>query len=270
MQIRLLGTGGADGIPGLYGNSRVSRYARKHRGKDIRTRSAALVDGILKLDLGPDTWHQLAREGLDARDWTAVIFTHSDDDHFAPRELQYALFPFNDYDYVGFQIYANGVICRRIMEEYPDWPFEVSMTQSFVPFFHSGYTITPIRAKHKDDTDEDAQNLIIQKKDKTLLYATDTGIWPDQTWEFLGDYAVDCLVIESSEGFVPTPYNGHLCIEETIQVVERLRRMGVLHSETRICTTHHSHQGEGTHEELEAALNPHGIGVGYDGLVIDF
>src|SRR5690606_11830913 len=86
MNIRLLGTGGADGVPALYSDSRVSLYAREHGGKDIRSRAAALIDGVLKIDLGPDTWSQLTREGLDARDWTALLFTRSDADHFAPDE----------------------------------------------------------------------------------------------------------------------------------------------------------------------------------------
>ena len=63
MQVRLLGTGGSDGIPAFYGNDRVSAHARKVRGKEMRTRSAALVDGTLKIDLGPDTLCQLNAHG---------------------------------------------------------------------------------------------------------------------------------------------------------------------------------------------------------------
>lgn len=269
MQIRLLGTGGADGIPGFYTNSRVSDYARKHGGKDVRTRSAAIVDDCLKIDLGPDTLHQLTRDGLDARDWTALIFTHSDDDHFTPSELQYALYPFNDFEYVGFQIYANSLICRRIMERYPEWPFEVFMTKSFVPFHHADYTITPIRANHKGDDEEDAHNLVFHDGTKTLLYGTDTGVWNEPTWDYLSGVKLDGLIIECSEGFVHTPYNGHLDLQECLMVVDRLRQMGVVSDATKIVTTHHSHNGEGTHDELSAAFNPHGIQVGYDGMVLE-
>ena len=117
MRLRLMGTGGADGVPGFYSDSRVSRYARQHGGKDIRTRAAAVVDDVLKIDLGPDTWWQSVRDSIDARDWTAILFTHSDADHFAPDELMYCLFPFNQMEYAGFTIYANGFICRRILEK---------------------------------------------------------------------------------------------------------------------------------------------------------
>src|SRR3954467_14394138 len=96
MKIRLLGTGGADGIPALCGKSQVSDYAREHGGKDVRTRAAALVDGELKIDFGPETLPQIRREGLDATAWTAALFTHSDEDHLAVSEFQYFLYPFCD------------------------------------------------------------------------------------------------------------------------------------------------------------------------------
>ncbi|MEZ5163919.1 MAG: MBL fold metallo-hydrolase [Fimbriimonadaceae bacterium] len=268
MNIRLLGTGGADGVPALYSDSRVSQYAREHGGKDIRSRTAAIVDGTLKIDLGPDTWAQMARERLDARDWSAIIFTHSDADHFSPDELMYALYPFNDFEFVGFIVYANELICRRILDKFPEWPFEMKMTRSFDSFTHGEYKITPIKAHHNPH--EDAQNLIIQDDECTLLYGTDTGIWDEPTWEFLQDHKLDCLVLECSEGFIPTPYDGHIDANEFVGVLDRLRKMGTVHDGTQVLTTHHSHQGGGTHAELQEFFAPHGVTVGYDGLLVDF
>lgn len=267
MNVNLLGTGAADGIPAFYGDTRVSQYAREHGGKDVRTRAAALVDGIVKLDLGPDTWAQLARERLDARDWTALLITHSDYDHFALEELQYALYPFNNCEFVGFTIYGNAVICRQIIERYPDWPFEVVMTKSFCPIEFCDYQVTPVEANHKRE--EDAHNFLIDCCGKKLLYGTDTGVWFEQTWEFLKDHRLDCLVLECAEGFVSTPYSGHLDVHEVIDVVNRLRKQGTLDDKSVVVTTHHSHNGNGTHAELEAFLNPEGIQVGYDGMQIE-
>lgn len=268
MVIHLLGTGGADGVPALYSDSRVSKFAREHGGKDVRSRAAALVDGHIKLDLGPDTWSQVARERLDARDWSAVIFTHSDSDHFAIEELQYVLYPFNSFESAGFTIYGNDVVSRRITDRYPEWPFDVVPTKMFCPFQHGEYTITPIMARHMQF--EEAHNIMIQDGSKTLLYGTDTGIWAEPTWAFLMDYHLDCLVLECSEGFVLTPYNGHLDIEEFKQVIKRLREQGTVTESTRIVTTHHSHSGDATHEELERELGPLGVEIGYDGLKVEF
>jgi phosphoribosyl 1,2-cyclic phosphate phosphodiesterase len=76
------------------------------------------------------------------------------------------------------------------------------------------------------------------------------------------------LVIECTEGFCSTDYQGHLDVLECIQVVKRLRDMGTLKESAPVVTTHHSHQGGGTHAQLERALSPHGIQVGFDGMEI--
>lgn len=264
MTIRLLGTGAADGIPPLYSANRVTQYAREHGGKDKRTRCGALIDGILKIDLPPDTLGQLHRDNLDPRDWKYLIFTHSHDDHFAPAEIQYGLYPFNDQHFLSFTIYGNAEICRRINELYPSWPIELIETRSFEPFDMGAYRVTPVHANHK--LDEDSHNILFQKDGKTILYGTDTGIWFEETWSFLSNYRLDVLVIEATEGLSTTDYDGHLSVPECLGVVGRLRDMGVVHPATRIVTTHHSHNGEATHAELEAALNPHGVEVGFDGI----
>lgn len=268
MTIRLLGTGAADGIPALYSESDVSRYAREHGGKDVRTRAAAVIDDTLKIDFGPDTLAQLQRERLDARDWSAVIFTHSDADHLALSELQYVLYPFNSFEYAGFTIYANPTICEMIASAYPGWPFELVRTASFTCFRHAEYTITPIRAFHKPD--EDAQNLIVDDGETTILYATDTGIWQEPTWNFLANVRLDGLIIECTDGFAPTTYDGHLDLRECVDVVTKLRMMGTLKPHAPVVTTHHSHNGFGTHAQLEEALAPYDIVPGYDGIVLTF
>lgn len=267
MKIQLLGTGGAEGIPALFSNSEVSLYARKHGGKDVRTRSSALIDDCLKIDLPPDILTQIQLHDVDARLWTSIFFTHSHDDHFARNELQYALYPFTPDEYPGFTIFGNDTICGKVRERYPDWPFELFRTCSFVPVQHMDYTVTPIRAHHK--LDEDSHNLIIQRGGKTFLYGTDTGTWLEETWEFLQDFKLDGLVIECTEGFFRTCYYGHMDIQECMAAVDRLRTMGVLQEGAPVVSTHHSHLGGATHAQLEQALRPAGIEPGYDGMVIE-
>ena len=267
MNIRLLGTGAADGIPGFFGNDSVSRYARKHGGKDIRTRTAALVDGVLKIDFPPDTLMQSQRDSLDPLDWTGLIFTHSDDDHVAVNELQYALFPFTDLDHLPYTIYANRQVCDEILARYPDWPIEIFESKSFDGFGHGPYNVMPIKATHIED--EDCHNLIIEKDGKVLLYATDTGIWPSVTFEFLKNYRLDLLIIECTDGFNESVYNGHLNIQAVIKVVNILRSEGILDENSRVVTTHHGHHGDATHQDLVDALAPHHIEPGYDGMLIE-
>lgn len=268
MTIKLLGTGGAAGIPSPFGSSRVSEHARRAGGREVRARSAATVDGQLQIDLGPDVWAQARKFGLDVRDWIAVVFTHADADHFAPEELQYALYPFTDSCSMELALYGNNVVAERIRDRYPDWPIEVVTTQSFEAFQVAEYTVTPVKANH-GSPDEDTQNLIVERGGKTLLYATDTGIWEEPTWDFLSGVRLDCLVLECTEGFELTPYNGHLDIEEFAAVLERLRKAGTVHGGTQVVSTHHSDLGNATYEELVPAMARLGAAVGYDGMSLE-
>lgn len=267
MNLTLLGTGGADGIPGIFAEDRISAHARRAGGKDVRTRAAAIIDRSLKIDFGPDTAWQVIQNGLNPCEWTGLVFTHSHEDHLAVAELQYALFPFVEAEAFPFGIYGNAKIAELLRARYPDWPFEMHVTKSFEPFTAAGCRITPIAAKH--DPDEDCQNLIIESGGVSLLYATDTGWWDPATWEFLSGCRLDSLVIECTNGLVDDDYVGHLNAASCVRLVDRLRSDGVLAPNGSVFTTHHSHNGSATHAELEKALEPHRIQPGYDGLSVD-
>ena len=266
MELLLQGSGSADGIPAMFADSRVSRYARHFGGKDVRSRSAALIDGHLKLDLGPDSFSQAIRDKIEPREWSGIFFTHSHDDHYAYQELQYMLYPFTDLEFAPLTIYGNQVVLSGISKYYQAWPFDLVPTKSFESFMHANYKVTPISAYHM--LDEDSMNFIFEEDGKSILYGTDTGVWREPTWEFLGDVSIDLLVLECTEGRVPTSYHGHMDVLELIATVERLRKIGTLHDESIIVSTHHSHVGDLTHNELEEILGPHGITVGFDSLSI--
>jgi len=267
MRIRLLGTGGADGVPGLFSNDEVSRYARANGGKDIRTRAAALVDGVLKIDLPPETAMQVVRDGVDPRDWTGLVFTHSHEDHCAVSEIQYALYPFVSADNLPFTIFANHAVYAIIKDRYPEWPMELIQTKSFESYKHGPFTITPVEANHIEG--EDCHNLIVDRDGKRFLYATDTGIWSQATTDFLSSVQLDALIIECTDGFIPSGYSGHLNLESCVQAVELLRSAGSLRSDSQVVTTHHSHSGGARHCDLERAFAPHGIQVGFDGMILE-
>ncbi len=267
MKIRLLGTGGADGIPGLFSNDEVSRYARANGGKDVRTRAAAVVDGVLKIDLPPETAMQVIRDRIDPRDWTGLVFTHSHEDHCAVSEIQYALFPFVSADSLPFSIYANEAVIGIIKARYPEWPMEVIQTKSFETYVHGPFTITPVQANHIEG--EDCHNLLIERDGQKLLYATDTGIWTATTFDFLKTVVLDALVIECTDGFAPSGYQGHLDIQACVRTVQMLREVGTLRPDSQVVTTHHSHSGGARHCDLERVLGPHNIEPGFDGMIIE-
>ncbi|MCL6624884.1 MAG: hypothetical protein K6T17_09755, partial [Fimbriimonadales bacterium] len=128
------------------------------------------------------------------------------------------------------------------------------------------YEVTPVRATHQ--VDEESFNYLI-RRDRTLLYAVDTGMYEEETWDFLSTQVIDVLIVECTEGLSGRRYAIHLCADQVVEMVQRLQKMGTLALGSRICTTHHGHSGDATHEELEAFFAPYGIEVGYDGKVIE-
>lgn len=267
MRILLQGTGAADGIPALYSDSRLSRLARELGGKEIRSRCAALIDGHLKIDLGPDTWHQVVRDRLDPSEWTAVLFTHSHEDHFTISELQYWLYPFAHTDFSDLMVYGNAAILSAMQQRYPEWPIPAQLIAPKEPFDHLDYRITPIPAYHK--LEEASMNFIIERQGKSMLYASDTGYYREETWDFLPPFRLDALVVECTEGKNRTDYYGHMDLKECIAFVTRLREMQVLNPDAIVATTHHSDLGDLSHSDLEDLLAPHGILPGFDGMILE-
>jgi phosphoribosyl 1,2-cyclic phosphate phosphodiesterase len=266
MELILQGTGGADGIPSFFADSRVSDFASKHGGKDVRTRSAAIIDRSLKIDLGPDTFAQAVKSGIRPTEWDALLITHTHDDHLCVSELQYMFHPFTPSIEAAFPIFGNAVAVAKIQDRYDAWPFDLFETRSFAPFQVGEYEVHPVKAYHK--LDEDAHNFVIRRGDSCLLYATDTGVWEEPTWDYLAQFKLSGMVIECTDGTQESTYDGHLNIPTMLGMIDRLVKLGVVSGDTQIVTTHHVASGDCTHAELESILAPHGILPGFDGMIL--
>ena len=81
MNFRYLGTAAAEGIPSVYCDCPVCSHARLSGGKEVRTRSGAVIDGTLMLDYNPDVFTQCLFGYFDARRVRDIFITHSHSDH---------------------------------------------------------------------------------------------------------------------------------------------------------------------------------------------
>lgn len=269
MKLHLLGTGGADGIPSFFGRGELSDFARERGGKDIRTRTGAVVDGVLKIDFGPDTYAQSAAQGIVPADWKWVVVTHSHYDHFDPGLLQYCLPPFVSDATTAPEVLGNSKVLEALSRAFPDsGSIAVRIIESFIPVEAGDYTVTPISAYHK--LDEDSVNLIVERDGKRLLYATDTGVYQQPTWDFISGMRFDCVAIEATDGFSPSDYWGHLSCEEVVSMIGRMRGLGCVDANTQIVSIHHAASGAATHAQLDEFFAPYGIAVGFDGMSLEF
>ena len=65
MKLQYLGTAAAEGWPALFCDCESCRRARIVGGRNIRTRSQAMLDDRLLIDMPPDTYHHLLTNNID-------------------------------------------------------------------------------------------------------------------------------------------------------------------------------------------------------------
>ena len=275
MKLKYLGTAAAEGIPGMFCNCRVCRNALKIRGKEIKTRSQALLDDKLLIDFPADTYMHILNHGLDLRNIHNVIITHSHADHFNPNDF-WCRFEGIAYDIVEepLNIYVTEAgyneALRQLGEDLNETRVKFHKIAPFEPFDVEDYHIIPLAADH--DSSSNPVIYIIEKGGKSLLYAHDTGIFPDSTWDYLEKYnkkfeliSLDCTGMAQKKW-----RRSHLCLNTDKEVYDRLTEIGVCDKNTIVYVNHFSHNGMLTHKELVVEAEKYGFLVTYDSLEVVF
>lgn len=275
MKIQYLGTAAAEGWPGIFCSCKACREALRLKGKNIRTRSQAIIDDTILIDLPPDTYMHMIAYGLDMPAVRTLIVTHSHQDHWYPEELMLGREGFSGGKKEILDIYGSDTVyggLNRILVETKKFakdrpPVAFHVIQEFQPFYPEEYEIIPLRASHSPR--ENCFIYIIKKAGKTLLYANDTGYFPESTWEFIKDCRFDLVSMDCTlqETRLKT---GHMGIPNNVDVAERLQKMGCADGNTRYVLTHFSHNGGLLHDEMEQAAAKYGFSAAYDGMVIEF
>lgn len=276
MKLQYLGTAAAEGVPGMFCECEVCRKSRKAGGKNIRTRSQSLIDDKILIDFPADTYWHAMTHGISLSNIHTCLITHSHSDHLYPADLEMrsrGMAPAvpdekpivfytckSGYDMITEQIEKcgldkqNRVLCREIT--------------AFEPFEAEGYTVIPLAASH--DERSTPVIFIIEKDGKRILYANDTGVFGEETWDYLQKYgkhfdliSLDCTMQITGQ------YCGHLNYSEDIQTRSRLREMGLIDDKTVCILNHFSHNGGLTYNEICEPAQKDGFTVSYDGMTIE-
>jgi phosphoribosyl 1,2-cyclic phosphate phosphodiesterase len=275
MKLKYLGTAAAEGIPGMFCNCRVCRNALKIRGKEIKTRSQALLDDKLLIDFPADTYMHILNHGLDLRNIHNVIITHSHADHFYPNDFR-CRFEGIVHDIVEepLNIYVTEAgyneALRQLGEDMNETRVKFHKIAPFEPFDVEDYHIIPLAADH--DSSSNPVIYIIEKGGKSLLYAHDTGIFPDSTWDYLEKYnkKFELISLDCTGMALKNERRSHLCLNTDKEVYDRLTEIGVCDKNTIVYVNHFSHNGMLTHKELVVEAEKYGFLVTYDGLEVVF
>lgn len=276
MKIQYLGTGAAEGIPAIFCECDTCKKARELGGRNIRTRSQAIVDNELLIDFPADTYMHFLQYAMPLAKIKHCIITHSHEDHLYPDDL---VMRKNGFSHLldleePMRFYAGESGYQKIqstLEERNVVEVEAVLIHPFELFEAGDYKITPLRASHSPHTSPVV--FLIEKDGKAILYSNDTSDYPEDTWEFLKKNPTVCNLIslDCTEADRPINYIGHMNLERCIAIRERLFEVGVANEETIFILNHFSHNGGNVgYDEFFKIAEKHDFVVSYDGMEIDF
>lgn len=273
MKIQYLGTAAAEGWPALFCNCEMCKQAARLSGKNIRTRSQAIVDDKILIDFPADTYAHMLQYHIDLPSIHTLLVTHSHIDHWYPEDLMRRSKRFATAIDETLHIYGNDAVyeelmqvAKRVGDGYKDVRIEYHIVKEFEPFEAEGYKIVPLKASHKPG--ENCFIYMISKDGKSLLYGHDTGYFPEETWDYIMDkqfdlVSLDCTMISIKAG------TNHMGILDNIEVAERLRALGCVKEHTQCVINHFSHNGKMLYDELTATAKKYGFIATYDGMSVE-
>jgi len=276
MKIKYLGTAAAEGWPALFCECEACRRARKLGGRNIRTRSQAIIDDTLLMDFPPDVYMHVLNEGIKLSAVDTLLVTHSHQDHFYPLDLIMRGKPYA-HDPIGkvLDIYGNEAVKmlyeNAVMKENDSSDLtEIEQYHEIHPldefYTKGGYHITALAADHKKN--ENCLLYLIEKDGKCLLYANDTGWFPEKTWDRLKDKYIDLVSMDCTFGMGYCESN-HMGMINNWDVKQKMLQLGCADQETKFVCTHFSHNTNLMHEEFETEAVKYGFLVAYDGFEVE-
>lgn len=259
MEVRLLGTGSADGWPNPYCGC-ASCTAERLAGR-LRGQTSALVDGVLLLDCGPETPGAAQRAGVDLTGLRHVLITHAHPDHCSPAFLLFRSWVGDaPLDVVG----PADVIEAARMWVAPDSPVNFVVVEPGDRLRVGGYDVRVLPAAHSETT---VLYDVSAPSGGRLLYATDTGPLPDATVSAVRGAAYDVVLLEETFGDHTSHRTEHLDLGTFPEQVRRLRSVGAVHDGTDLVAVHLSHHNPPT-DELARRLASWGARVVDEGTVL--
>lgn len=281
-KMRFWGTSGGEGIPAPFCRCRVCEYAREHGGKDVRMRSSFRIDDQVFIDAGDDFVAQTMRYREDIFDLEHILYTHVHHDHCddylywyrmvvkgaeKPTHKLHMYFAPGGAEKMrkGLERFKHDARCNPDVVELHELEF-YKTTQV------GKYKVTPLKGHHTTNYEEHSANYLIEfPNGKKMYYAVDSGIYVEETFEYLKNIKLDLLIGECTF-MTETEYpGGHMNLYMEKLTLDRLWAQGTIDKDSIIYLTHICGVLK-THDELVQYWKeldvPYDVKVAYDGLSI--
>ena len=271
MRVTYFGTAAAEGCPAIFCNCKYCNEARKKGGKNIRTRSQALINDDLLLDYPADTYMHFLQNGVEGDRIKYLLVTHPHSDHFYTGEFLMRRKGFaHDHREPTLKIISSDVTLKRI-GVIPD-NIELMPISAYETVRLDSYSITALPARHMLESAEDKPFIYIINGDKTLLYAHDTGYFYEGVFDYIekNKIVLDMISLDCTNIDLPiSDEGGHMGFPNIERVLARLGKIGAISDKTIKYVNHFSHNANPDHTVLETRAWQYGCLVSYDGCKVE-
>ena len=275
MTLTYLGTAASEGFPAVFCNCKYCQEARKLKGKNIRTRSQALINDDLLIDFPQDSYVHFLQNGVEADKIKYLLVTHSHMDHLYAPDLAARGSAFaHDMRAETLEIYCGEGAYKALTTEFNgDTRFtsHVQKIEPFKPTKMGDYEITALPARHMFG--DGALIYIVRHNGKTLFYGNDTGYCYDEVFQYIEQNGItfDMCSYDCTNVHIPIGDDGvHMGFPNIARLIEKFKQIGAVTEKTIQYVTHFSHNGNPRHSLLEESASPLGCKVAYDGLQVEF
>lgn len=277
MKMLYMGTSAAEGWPGLFCTCPICSHAREQGGRNLRTRTQALLNGEILLDFPPDTYCHALSYHLDLSRIHTLLVTHSHMDHWFPTDLIHRHEHFGHGAEGTLEVYGNQAVeeafrTHILIDRFKPHPIDGVVSFHVIHggdrIFSDGWEITAVPADH--DKREECLVYICKKDGKTVFYGHDTGgSLSPKAWELLTAEHYDLISLDATMG-LKTIGGYHMGLSDVEIMIRKLESLGCVTEETIKVINHFSHNGGMTHEQLAAWGRERGILAAYDGMEVEF
>ncbi len=274
MKIQFLGTAAAEGFPGSFCNCKYCENVRYMGEKYFRTRTQALIDGKLLIDMPADTYYHFLKNNIRGDMIETVIFTHTHGDHFYHKELEMRGAGYGKnmaVEKLNVMIPANGMAKIEKLGNHTKDIMNVVIAEPYKTVEFGEYRVTPLKAKHGYGA-IDANIYLINKGDKSFLYGHDTGYFYDEVFDYFVNNKVylNGLTLDCCYASLPiSDDGGHMGYPNVKRVLKRLEENGTIDSNTKRVINHFSHNVNPLQDVIEEESKDLGVIVSYDGMVLE-
>ena len=278
MKIKYFGTSAAEGVPGLFCDCEVCRYSSEHGGRNIRTRSQALINDKILIDLPPDTLYHVQHLGLKLHEIKHLFITHSHSDHLHAADLleKRAGHACEKFNKVPITVHGSMPTIDKVFTEIrkvADITMGHWILNELEPYKSievESHVVTPYKANHAFALHPFFYS--VNDGDKSLLYAHDTGYLLEETFEkfrenkeFFNLISLDCTA-----GLKENVSDHHMSLDVCKKLRERLISEGFADSSTLFILNHFAHNGLCTYDSLLPIAEQEGFMVSFDGMEVEF